>query len=626
MDAPRPTPQAVITTVPHIPLHETVHSARGFRAGDVVGGAARFAVITSAILALSLLAESLRRFWFGDIHEALRGLAGDELQTEFLALASISGAGFVTWRKRATDSLAVCALIYLGLIFVTSSSQVSFLTGDASLTLRPSWVPVFILLFVLLVPGSLIYHFALLLFTAVLTPVLVGVWLVSHPGVPVRPPAPMEAVGANRGEPPQGGQPRGPGSDRRMDDRGGGPPSPPPGGFREGRRGDFGGPDGFRRRGGPPTMHTRAALLRRMLIDMGPTWTSVIIGAALAMHRTRERNRWRQIADELKTARSRIKQLGAYALERRLGKGGMGEVWQATHQALARPAAIKLISPHLLGTDDPESEASQRLFQRFEQEAKITARLTSPHTVQVYDYGQTDDGRIYYVMELLNGVDLERIARATGPLSPDRVASLMLDVCDSLAEAHSFGLVHRDIKPANLVLCRQGLRRETVKVVDFGLAAARTTRATAELSDTVTGSPHYMSPEQIRDVEVDGRSDLYSLGCVAWRLLTGRELFGEESDSTVLRRHLETPPPSLHEACGRSLDPRFTHLIESMLAKRPEERPDNAEAVAVQIRTLGWPEPTSPLLTPDLLDTETEYIKGGTMVITRQRAMVNPRD
>lgn len=529
------------------------------RRAEAVGGCLRFAVITAAILSVTLLSESFRRLWFGDLREAIHGLTGNELHTEVLVLMGVGAAALIAWRRRANEGLALAALLFLSAAVVLSQSQVAMLTGESAVTLRPSWAAVFILLLVLLVPGSLIYNFSLLFFTSALTPVMVGLWLVTpHPASPGR----------------------------------------------------------------PRFMHTKQVLLRRMLVSMEPTWTCAVVGAALAIQRDRERRRWKALADELQTARGRLSKLGAYTLERKLGQGGMGEVWQATHETLARPAAIKLVNPKFLDSMADSPEGMERLLLRFEQEAKITARLTSPHTVQVYDYGETDDGRIFYVMELLHGVDLDKLIRARGPQPPERVAGWMLEICDSLAEAHSYGLVHRDIKPANLILSRQGLRREVIKVVDFGLAAGRSAALLTTprgSTDTITGSPHFMSPEQIRDAEVDGRSDLYSLGCVAWRLLTGREVFHPAEEAEVLQRHLETSPPSLGEACGKSVDPLFTNLIESLLAKRPEERPQTAEAVAAEIRALGWATPDTPLLTPDLIALDADYAAGGTVVLVRTK-------
>ena len=164
---------------------------------------------------------------------------------------------------------------------------------------------------------------------------------------------------------------------------------------------------------------------------------------------------------------TRARELGSYRLEERLGAGGMGEVWRARHRLLARPAAIKLMRPEVLGGSSPERQSE--LQARFEREAQATASLRSPHTIELYDFGVSDDGAFYYVMELLDGFDLDTLVQKFGPVSEERAAHLLMQVCHSLAEAHEAGLVHRDIKPANVYVCRYGREVDFVKVLDFGL-------------------------------------------------------------------------------------------------------------------------------------------------------------
>jgi len=260
--------------------------------------------------------------------------------------------------------------------------------------------------------------------------------------------------------------------------------------------------------------------------------------------------------------------LGSYRLLEPLGRGGMGEVWRAEHETLARAAAIKLIRADALADGSGSSGAAAL---RFEREAKATALLSSPHTITVYDFGQARDGSFYYVMELLDGVDLERCVELHGKMPPERVVHLLRQACHSLAEAHARGLVHRDVKPANIYLCRQGLDHDCVKVLDFGLVKPMSADAKLTQQGQIHGTPAYLAPEQILGVEtVDGRADLYALGCVAYWLLAGRTLFAAESAMGQLFAHKgETPdPPSKYV----SLPPELEAIVLRCLEKRPESR------------------------------------------------------
>ncbi|HBP17100.1 MAG TPA: hypothetical protein DEA08_04795 [Planctomycetes bacterium] len=271
-----------------------------------------------------------------------------------------------------------------------------------------------------------------------------------------------------------------------------------------------------------------------------------------------------------------------------LGSGGMGEVWRATHRMLARPAAIKLIRPEALSG---RASATQRqtLKARFEREARATAQLSSPHTISIYDFGATEDGVLYYVMELLDGTDLETLVAEHGPLPAGRVVHLLKQACESLAEAHRAGLVHRDVKPANLFLARKGRRVDWVKVLDFGLVKEREATSAALTADgELAGTPAYLAPEVATgDAPVDGRADLYALGCVAYALLTGAPVFEGVTAMQVAAAHVvEAPaPPSTRT---RALIPRdLEALILACLAKAPADRPASAADLRDALRATG---------------------------------------
>jgi serine/threonine-protein kinase len=278
---------------------------------------------------------------------------------------------------------------------------------------------------------------------------------------------------------------------------------------------------------------------------------------------------------------SRARELGSYRLIERIGQGGMGEVWRASHQLLAREAAIKFIRPEsILGTS---AEASSTMLRRFELKARATASLNSAHTVELYDFGVSDDGTFYYIMELLQGLDCDRLVREFGALPASRVVHLMDQVCESLAEAHEKGLIHRDVKPANIHVCRSGVRCDFVKVLDFGLVAHRQHVPSDVMltpPEHAIGTPAFMAPEVVQGKEIDERSDLYGLGCVAYWLVTGRQVFEGSGFLEVISKHLqaEPDPPSRH--CPGEVPRELDALILSCLQKAPELRPPNAREVA----------------------------------------------
>lgn len=263
-------------------------------------------------------------------------------------------------------------------------------------------------------------------------------------------------------------------------------------------------------------------------------------------------------------------QLGQYTLDRKLGEGGMGVVYRAHHALMRRPTAIKLLAP---------DKAGAASLARFEREVQLTAQLTHPNTITIFDYGRTPDGMLYYVMELLDGATLEDVVNHDGAQPAGRVIRVLAMVAGALAEAHGVGLIHRDIKPANIVLCDQGGEVDVAKVLDFGLVKVLREPEEAGLTrdGIVTGTPQYMPPESLTDPEqVDERSDLYSLGAVGYFLLTGTHLYDGKTTVEVCSHHLHTPAEPPSERLGREVSDDLEQLLLCCLAKQPEERPRSA--------------------------------------------------
>jgi DNA-binding NtrC family response regulator len=278
--------------------------------------------------------------------------------------------------------------------------------------------------------------------------------------------------------------------------------------------------------------------------------------------------------------------LGLYRLMEKLGEGGMGEVWRARHQLLARPCAVKLIKPELLGESNREAAT-----ERFRLEARTISRLSSPNTVRLYDFGVTETGSFYFVMELLTGMDLASLVQRFGPLPPERVVYVLRQASRSLGEAHAIGVLHRDIKPQNLHLCRLGLDFDVVKVLDFGLVKSlREDTTQLTVAGALTGTPAYMPPERVLGAPADERSDLYSLGCVAYWMLTGRPVFTGEP-MAVMIHHARTTPSPPSPVDGTPIPSRLEQIVMSCLEKMPENRP----ASAVELwRELGEVTVTTP--------------------------------
>lgn len=341
-----------------------------------------------------------------------------------------------------------------------------------------------------------------------------------------------------------------------------------------------------------------------LLIAMGMGWF-------LARHILFVRRVASEAQAAAREAHDQVLNLGSYRLISQLGEGGMGEVWRARHRLLAREAAIKLIKPN---PDDHRRQDEHR--ERFRREAQAIAGLRSRNTVALFDYGLTDGGTLFYVMELLDGIDLSTLVSRHGAQPQERVRQILIQACGSLAEAHRAKLVHRDVKPANLFLCREADEVDVVKVLDFGLVfqvgledvtqsnsedktrsldglvppvpsgdadqIARITRPEHQL-----GTPAFMSPEQALGNETDARSDLYSLGCVAWWLLTGQPLFRASTQLALMLKHIEEKIPALSELVPAGVTPAFQRIIESCLEKSAADRIQSAEALGEALRALG---------------------------------------
>ena len=278
---------------------------------------------------------------------------------------------------------------------------------------------------------------------------------------------------------------------------------------------------------------------------------------------------------------TRAQELGSYRLIERLGKGGMGEVWKASHRLLARPAAIKLLQTNSGAGEDADA------MRRFEREAQVTSQLRSAHTVELWDFGVAGDGRFYYVMELLDGLDLDALVKRYGPVSAERAIFLLRQVCHSLAEAEAHGLVHRDIKPANILMCRYGGEHDFIKVLDFGIvkvthAATRDSIATQE--NVLRGTPAFIAPEQVLSAgAIDSRADIYSVGCVAYWLLTGDLVFRGDTPIAVMMHHAHTTPVPVSQRAELPIPPELDRLILSCLEKDPAKRPQSARELSRQL-------------------------------------------
>ena len=350
---------------------------------------------------------------------------------------------------------------------------------------------------------------------------------------------------------------------------------------------------------------TRTLVRGSLLASGGALAVALVIAVILAWNLVRMR---RQVA-EARSAAARARELGAYRLVARLGHGGMGEVWRPEHRLLARTAAIKLIRAEAL----TNPAAVPEIHERFKREAQTLASMRSRHTIAIYDFGITEAGVFYYVMELLDGLDLESLIVRDGPQPAARVIELMIQACASLAEAHDAGLLHRDIKPPNLFISRAADEVDIVKLLDFGIVmtaseplappsappgSAPVRPSAPHIPETpkltrigaMLGTPGFMAPEQILGLPLDGRADLDALGCVAWWLLTGREVFARAGQSPkILQKHLHDPVPALAERMPTWCPPELDAVLRSCLAKETDARPTDARHLAAMLRAIPVP-------------------------------------
>jgi eukaryotic-like serine/threonine-protein kinase len=268
------------------------------------------------------------------------------------------------------------------------------------------------------------------------------------------------------------------------------------------------------------------------------------------------------------------RQLGSYTLDEKIGEGGMGAVYRAHHAMLRRPTAVKLLTPE---------KTDAAALARFEREVQLTSQLRHPNTIAIYDYGRTPDGIFYYAMEYLDGLSLESLVASDGVQPAGRVVHILLQAAGALAEAHGIGLIHRDIKPANIMLCERGGMPDVVKVVDFGLVKnldAADGDVALTNTNALTGTPLYLAPESItRPDRIDARIDIYALGAVGYFLITGTPPFTGQNVVEIAGHHLHTTPEVPSARLGRAVPPKLDALLVACLAKEPEARPRDAQAL-----------------------------------------------
>ncbi len=311
--------------------------------------------------------------------------------------------------------------------------------------------------------------------------------------------------------------------------------------------------------------------------------------------------------------------IGRYKLKKRIGAGGMGEVWSAFHRGLQRDVALKILRP--------ESARDPRMVERFEREVRATTELTHPNTIRVYDYGVTEDGLWYYAMELLEGRHLGAVVAHEGPLDPGRAARLVAQAARALAEAHRRGLVHRDVKPANLFLTELGGEPDFLKVLDFGVVKFTAQEAGADLTRTgfFAGTPAYLSPEVAGGGEADARSDVYALGAVLYFLLTGAPPFSSDNPTELLAAHMSKRPIPPSQRRGEALPPAIEEIVMRCLAKDPAARYESAVELARALAESGLDSTHAPTAPPRSLPTIPAPAPGLSAAAAEQTTVITPR-
>jgi serine/threonine-protein kinase len=285
-----------------------------------------------------------------------------------------------------------------------------------------------------------------------------------------------------------------------------------------------------------------------------------------------------RLGTQVKEAR----EFGGYQLVRCIGSGGMGEVWLARHRLIGREAAVKLITRQVEAGSRPGWR--DNLDRRFGREARAIASLHSPHTVSLYGYGFSEQGFPYYVMELLDGIDLDTLASRFGPVCASRAIYILLQVCDSLAEAHEAGLTHRDVKPRNIMVCRLGVNCDFVKVVDFGLVKPTSSANLLETGGEIGGTPSFLAPEVARGLTADARTDLYGVGCVAYWLLTGHLPFERATAIAAAAAHVTDTPTPPSQRTDNEIPAQLERIVLACLAKDRAERPQTASELGLLLR------------------------------------------
>jgi hypothetical protein len=276
----------------------------------------------------------------------------------------------------------------------------------------------------------------------------------------------------------------------------------------------------------------------------------------------------------LARARQREPRLGQYMLTKQIGEGGTSKVYLAQHALLRRPTAVKVLTP--------SEEMPQQAIQRFEREVQAVCRLTHPNTIEIYDFGRTPNGTFYYAMEYLPGLNLGELLSLDGPIPPSRIIYILKQVCASLREAHGQGLVHRDIKPQNIMLCERGGEYDFIKVLDFGLVWQLGDSADMRITrpHRIIGTPLYMAPERISDPQAaDVRSDIYSLGAVAYHLLSGRPVFRSVTDLELIGQIMNSTPDELSESVPSPIPDELERLVMNCLSRDLSRRPQSVAEI-----------------------------------------------